>query len=117
MTGKLLVLERQRAPFTVEYRERDGTWQGGGARLALRIDRIDRVAGEGVLLDYNSGAKTGIELQDGHLRPLQLGLYAAALAQVGQDVSAAALLTLHPARPEFAGVVARDGLLPGRLHA
>lgn len=116
LVAQVLELERQRPPFTVQQREQSGLWQGAGARLALRIDRIDAAAGQAILLDYKSGAPPGIRLQHGELQPLQLALYADTLAQQGQAVAAAALLNLHPARASFSGVLARDGLLPGRLH-
>lgn len=117
LMAQVLELERQRAPFAVRHRERAGQWQGAGARLALRIDRIDETAGQAILLDYKSGSPPGIRLQRGELQPLQLALYADTLAQQGQSVAAAVLLNLHPAKASFTGVVAHDGLLPGRLHA
>src|SRR5690606_691909 len=52
--ARVLELERSRPPFRVEYSEQAAEWQGGGARVALRIDRIDRVAGDAVLIDYKS---------------------------------------------------------------
>lgn len=117
LVAQVLELERQRAPFTVAQRERVAQWQGAGARLGLRIDRIDAAAGEAILIDYKSGAPPGIGLQHGELRPLQLALYADTLAQQGRSVAAAALLNLHPRKPSFTGVVAQAGLLPGKLHA
>lgn len=117
LVAQVLELERQRAPFAVMHRERVAQWQGAGARLGLRIDRIDEAAGEAILIDYKSGAPPGIRLQHGELRPLQLALYADTLAQQGRSVAAAALLNLHPRKPSFAGVVAQAGLLPGKLHA
>lgn len=114
--ARVLQLERARAPFTVEQREGAAEWQGAGARVSLRIDRIDRVGGDAVLLDYKSGAPARIQLHEDSLQPLQLAIYAAALAQHGRPVRAAALLNLHPWEPQFAGVTARDGLLPDGLH-
>lgn len=112
----VLQLERERPPFTVEQRERALHWQGAGARLALRIDRIDRVGGDALLIDYKSGQPTRIDLHEQSLQPLQLAVYAAALAQQGQPVSAAALLNLHPHEACFAGVAAREGILEEGLE-
>ncbi len=78
---RLLELERQRPPFTVQDRERALEWPATGARLRLRIDRIDRnAAGQRILIDYKSGAPDGVKLHEGELEPLQLALYVAALA-------------------------------------
>lgn len=109
--GAVLELERHRTPFAVRQQEQDLRWQGAGATLTLRIDRIDSVAGEAVLIDYKSGAAARTELHAGRLQPLQLALYAAALAQQGTPVGAAALLNLDPAGPGFAGIASRTELL------
>src|SRR5690606_35323010 len=114
--ARVLELERSRPPFRVEYSEQAAEWQGGGARVALRIDRIDRVAGDAVLIDYKSGAPSRIGLHEDTLQPLQLALYACALAQQGRPVVAAALLTLHPSEPQFHGVTAREGVLAAGLR-
>jgi ATP-dependent helicase/nuclease subunit B len=111
VTAKVLELERQRAPFTVEQREHAVQWRGADARLTLRIDRVDSIGGEAVLLDYKTGTAGRVALHEGDLQPLQLAVYAAALAQEGRPVSAAALLTLHPSEPGFAGVAANAPLL------
>lgn len=112
LLANVLQLERERPPFTVEACELPVTWSGDGAHLKLRIDRIDRVGGTAVLLDYKSGAPARIALHEGELQPLQLALYAAALAQQGRTVGAAALLNLKPHEPDIAGVSQDAGLLP-----
>ncbi|MDQ2641314.1 MAG: PD-(D/E)XK nuclease family protein [Pseudomonadota bacterium] len=117
VTARVLALERQRAPFTVAQREQAVQWEGAGARLALRIDRVDQCGADALLIDYKTGAAGRVALHDGELQPLQLALYAAALAQQGQPVSAAALLTLHPSEPAFAGAAARGEAIPRGLRA
>lgn len=113
LVSRLLEMERQRAPFTVQHRERQVEWQAQGAQLRLRIDRIDAgPSGELILLDYKSGAKGPMHLHEGLAEPLQLALYVAALAQQGEEVAAAALLAMKPADLRYAGVSAREGLLP-----
>lgn len=110
----VLRLERARMPFSVEHNEQSAHWQGAGARVALRIDRIDRVGDDTVLIDYKSGAPGRIGLHEAELQPLQLALYATALAQQGRPVVSAVLLNLHPADPQFAGVTAcEDVPVPG----
>jgi hypothetical protein len=112
LLANVLQLERTRPPFEVEACELPVSWSGEDAQLTLRIDRIDRVAGQAVLLDYKSGAPARIALHEGELQPLQLALYAAALAQQGRTVAAAALLNLKPHAPDIAGVSREPGLLP-----
>lgn len=116
VTARVLELERQRPPFIVAQREQAVQWDGAGARLALRMDRVDQCDGAAVLVDYKTGAPGRVALHEGELQPLQLALYAAALAQQGEPVSAAALLTLHPSDPAFMGAAARGDLLPRGLR-
>jgi len=115
VVGRLLVLERARAPFTVMARELSLQWPASGARLKLRIDRIDDLAGHGrLLIDYKSGAAARTLLHEGALEPLQLALYITALAARGDPVSSAALLGVQPDAPAFSGVAAPDiPALPG----
>lgn len=114
LIGRVLQMERQRAPFAVEHCERNVEWQHGGARLRLRIDRIDRVGQGGrVVLDYKSGAAGTMKLQHGELSPLQLALYVAALAAQGEAIDGAALVSLAPGDLRYAGVAATEGLIPG----
>jgi probable DNA repair protein len=117
LTARVLELERQRAPFTVLERECKVYWHGAGTMLDLRIDRVDQQGADVLLLDYKSGAAGRMGLQESMLQPLQLALYASALAQAGRPVTAAALLNLDPAAPEYAGVAVDTGVLPARLHA
>jgi RecB family exonuclease len=107
VVASILRLERARAPFAVQDRELKLQWPDHGARLNLRIDRIDRTAdGSQLLIDYKSGAVGSVKLQDGELEPLQLALYVAALAARGLPVSAAALFSLKPGNEKLAGVSA-----------
>lgn len=116
MVHRVLELERQRAPFRVEYCERDLQWGAHGAALRLRIDRMDRLEdGTRLLLDYKTGAPRTIRLHEGDLEPLQLALYVAALAAAGESVDAATLLTLRPAELGFSGISAGTQLPQARL--
>ena len=113
--AEVLRLERARAPFTVRARELQLQWPQEGARVKLRIDRVDETAdGTGVLVDYKSGAAGRMKLHEGALEPLQLALYVAALAAHGEPVRAAALFSLKPGEIAMAGVAAAAGtMLPG----
>jgi probable DNA repair protein len=109
----VLELERQRAPFTVQATERAVEWPQQGARLRLRIDRIDRAAdGARLLLDYKTGAADRMKLHDSELDPLQLALYVTALAGQGESVAAAFLLDLRPGRVQYTGVAASAAGMP-----
>jgi len=103
----ILRVERARASFAVQDRELKLQWPDHGARLNLRIDRVDRMLdGSQVLIDYKSGAVGSVKLQDGELEPLQLALYVAALAARGRPVTTAALFGLKPGNQRLAGVSA-----------
>jgi probable DNA repair protein len=112
--SEVLQLERVRAPFTVQERELKLQWPADGARLNLRIDRVDATGDGGrVLLDYKSGAAGRMKLHEGELEPLQLALYVAALAARGQSVVAAALFSLKPGEVGISGIATAGLALPG----
>jgi probable DNA repair protein len=112
--SEVLQLERARAPFTVQDRELKLQWPADGARLNLRIDRVDAASDGGrVLLDYKSGAAGRMKLHEGELEPLQLALYVAALAARGQSVVAAALFSLKPGEVGISGIATPGLALPG----
>lgn len=112
--SEVLQLERARAPFSVQARELMLQWPEQGARLNLRIDRVDAAAdGTRVLLDYKSGAAGRVKLHEGELEPLQLALYVAALAARGESVGAAALFSLKPGEVGISGVAMPGVALPG----
>jgi ATP-dependent helicase/nuclease subunit B len=113
---RVLDLERERAPFAVQLREHELAWNSGAAQINMRIDRIDRTAsGRLLVVDYKSGDAGAIRLHEGEARPLQLAAYVAAMAQQGAEVGAALLLSLKPARLEYAGVSGMEESFPGRL--
>jgi ATP-dependent helicase/nuclease subunit B len=113
----VLEIERQREPFVVLECEHETRWQGAQAALRTRIDRIDRShGGDQLLVDYKSGTAGSIRLHEGEARPLQLALYATALANTPLAVCGAALLVLKPAELGYTGVVASGTSLPGRVR-
>jgi ATP-dependent helicase/nuclease subunit B len=73
--GQWLDREMERVPFTVEEHEKDFLSQINGLHLNLRVDRIDRVDGGRLILDYKTG-KVSPAMWDGE-RPdePQLPLY------------------------------------------
>ncbi len=109
LLDRVLLLDRERAPFVVRLREHETVWRHGAASLRMRIDRIDETAGGNLLIDYKSGEAGTIKLQEGEARPLQLAAYVVALADSGIEVGAALLLSLKPAQAQF-GYVGASGM-------
>jgi probable DNA repair protein len=103
--GNLLELERARPPFTVLETERALRVTIGGIELSLRVDRVDRVDRDLIVIDYKTGAVKNSAWRGARMDAPQLPLYA----------------VLHPGRPTgiaFAGIgagratfvgVSRDG--------
>jgi len=103
--GNLLELDRARPPFTVVETERPLTLPIGGLELRLRVDRVDRVGDELIVIDYKTGLVANSAWRGARMEAPQLPLYA----------------VLHPGRPTgiaFAGIgaarakyvgVSRDG--------
>jgi len=103
--GGLLELDLARPPFTVVETERSRTLQIGGLEFRLRVDRVDLVGDELIVIDYKTGKVQNSAWRGARMEAPQLPLYA----------------VLHPGRPAgiaFAGVgaahaeyvgVSRDG--------
>ena len=107
----LCELERQREPFTVRDTERAVEMTLAGARLNLRLDRVD-VLGDGSLaiLDYKTGRPIRPDWYGERPSHPQLLAYRAALGEAVQ-----ALATVHLTAREivFRGVAASAQVLPG----
>jgi RecB family exonuclease len=106
----LLDLDRARPPFIVVETERGLTLPIGGLELRLRVDRVDRVGDDLIVIDYKTGRQRSSAWRGARMESPQLPLYA----------------VLHPGRPTgiaFAGIgaagsqyvgVSRDGdAIPG----
>jgi ATP-dependent helicase/nuclease subunit B len=112
--SKVLQLERARPPFSVQARELRLQWPEHGARVNLRIDRVDHAAdGSAILIDYKSGAAGRMKLHEEQLEPLQLALYVAALVARGERVSAATLFSLKAGEEGFAGIASASTMFTG----
>jgi ATP-dependent helicase/nuclease subunit B len=112
--ARLLELDLDRPPFTVVETERPLSLPIGGLELKLRVDRLDRVGDQLIVIDYKTGKVQNSAWRGARMDAPQLPLYA----------------VLHPGRPTglaFAGIgatrakfvgVSRDGEgLPGLLPA
>ena len=109
--GHWLDYEARREDFTVVANERKTRLAFGGVEVEARLDRMDRIAGGGhAVIDYKTGeAKVAAWLGDRPSEP-QLPMYA-----VGADEDVQALVFARVKAGEFcfAGVAAKDDLLPG----
>ncbi|MFM2287483.1 MAG: hypothetical protein RL684_626 [Pseudomonadota bacterium] len=114
----LLAAEGERQPFRVEACEKSVEATLGGARIDVRIDRVDRLVGAGasdaaspfVVLDYKSGTADGFDPLE--QRPSQAQLLAYALLLDGEP---AALATVHlrGGDVKWRGAARSAGVLPG----
>jgi ATP-dependent helicase/nuclease subunit B len=109
LIGRLCELERTRAPFTVEGTERLTELSLGGARLRMRLDRVDAVAAGRIVLDYKSGRPATADWFGDRPTHPQLLAYLTAL---GADVVALATVHLTAREVRFTGVAATAELLP-----
>jgi ATP-dependent helicase/nuclease subunit B len=106
---RLCELERGRAAFSVAATEEPAELALGGARLRMRLDRIDTVASGRVILDYKSGQPGSPDWFGERPTHPQLLAYLAAL---GADVIALATVHVNTREVRFCGVAAAPQLLP-----
>lgn len=77
-----IAAECNREAFSIAGVEQCIDFESCGVRLALRVDRIDRLADDTLLIiDYKTGAPKNLLDRDGEPTDLQLVVYAAALDQ------------------------------------
>lgn len=89
---KFVEAERTRPPFAVEKVEHDIDFEHFGVRLALRVDRIDRLADNSrLIIDYKTGTPKALLDKDGNLVDLQLVVYAMA---AGEPIGGLALINI-----------------------
>jgi ATP-dependent helicase/nuclease subunit B len=108
--GRLLSAELGREPFTVIEREQSHRLAPAGLALEVRVDRVDRLAdGATVLIDYKTGRGGQRRWTGARPDPVQLPLYATLRDPAPVAV---AIARLPLADQPFAGIAARDGVLP-----
>ncbi|MEO1037559.1 MAG: PD-(D/E)XK nuclease family protein [Pseudomonadota bacterium] len=114
--GGLKRFDEARPAHAIAALEQTFEYRLGGLSLRLRIDRLDRVAGRAVLIDYKSGAnlKSVLHKASGLPHELQLAIYGLALRQHQADVDIAALavLRLHTRGIVASGFAFGDAVLP-----
>lgn len=106
--GHLLALERARPPFTVVETERELRGRIGGLDLHLRVDRVDRVGDQLVVIDYKSGAVRKAPWRGARMEAPQLPLYA--VLHPGRP-AAIAIAELDAGQARFVGVSGSVGLI------
>ncbi len=89
---KFVEAERSRPPFAIENVEHGIEFERFGVRLALRVDRIDRLADNSrLIIDYKTGMPKALLDRDGNLLDLQLVVYAMA---AGEPIGGLALINI-----------------------
>lgn len=107
----LCTLDRERSPFRVQSTEHPVELALAGAKVVMRIDRIDVLSGGGrAVLDYKTGVHMSGHWYDERPTYPQLLAYLTAL---GADVVALATVWVHSRTLRFDGVARDSGLLPG----
>jgi ATP-dependent helicase/nuclease subunit B len=110
LIGEWLELERKRPPFIVEQQEQSLIARVGELQLSLRADRIDKVEGGRLLIDYKTG-KINLAGWEGD-RPdePQLPLYAA-YGNI-EDVRGVVFAQVRTGDLKLDGSVADQALIP-----
>lgn len=110
LLGEVCALERTRKPFRVRDVEFGASLRLAGARVDLRIDRVDVLEEGGLaILDYKSGAHQAMDWDGERLSHPQLVAYLVAL---DADVRALATVNVGVRDLGFHGIAVTAGLLP-----
>jgi probable DNA repair protein len=110
LLARVCELERTRTPFRVRAIELESSVLLAGARLDLRIDRVDALADGGLaILDYKSGTHKTMDWYGERLSHPQLIAYLLAL---DEDVRAVATVNVAARDVGFHGIAVTAGLLP-----
>ena len=109
LISRLCALEMTRAPFTVAGTEHKVELELAGARVHMRLDRVDTLEEGRAILDYKSGRVKSADWFGERPTHPQLLAYLAAL---GADVVALSTVHVNAREVCFSGVAAAEGLLP-----
>ncbi len=106
----LMTQEWNRPPFTVETFEEPVEFSYGGVSIRVVIDRIDRIDGRAVVIDYKTGRHDNpAAWADERISQPQLPLYALTRDDIEGIAFAAVVREAHG----FRGIAADETLLPG----
>ena len=106
----LLAQDLQRPPFLLHALEQTVTGQCAGLALRLRVDRVDKVAGQAVIIDYKTGKAERSQWRSARMQSPQLPLYAQLYPEAVAGIAFASVGAHHAA---YAGVGQDADLLPG----
>lgn len=106
----LAAADSGRPAFAVLEREQALQATLSGMPVSLRVDRIDSVAGQLLVIDYKTGKAASGGWSGARMDAPQLPLYAALHSR---DIAGVALVRVQPDAAAYAGVAADAGLLPG----
>lgn len=107
---QVLDLDRRRAPFEVIATEETLSAELAGLPLQLRVDRVDRVDGGLLVLDYKTGRAATSQWRGTRPDAPQLPLYA---ILKGEDVAAVAFVTADPRSAALRGIGGETASLTG----
>jgi probable DNA repair protein len=106
----LCELERERSAFRVQHTELETTATVSGARMSVRIDRLDTLEDGGrAILDYKSGMRTSADWYGERPSHPQLLAY---LAAMGGDAVAMATVNVTAREVRFEGIAHSPHILP-----
>jgi len=116
LATRWLALEAARAPFAVEALEQRRSVRLGGLALDIQLDRVDRVGGRRLLMDYKTGRTARAAWFGERPDEPQLPLYALALDADGgaaAPVAAVCFARLRRGEEGFDGVAEEPAWAPG----
>ncbi|GAB1257204.1 PD-(D/E)XK nuclease family protein [Aurantivibrio plasticivorans] len=96
-----LDIEKERQPFSIKSLEDSFTTEFGGLTFKLRIDRIDQLNDELLLIDYKTGRKNESALYSSRIKEPQLPLY---LASYDGNIRGISFANIHTVDLGFTGV-------------
>ena len=115
VVAEWLELERKReTPFRVIMQQRDLQLELGGRTVKGRADRVDRVDGGVIVIDYKTGssAQGPAQWRVPRIELPQLPFYAAQLMSQGEPVVGVAFARVRRGESRFSGYAANKGMLP-----
>jgi probable DNA repair protein len=114
VTEWLELEKRREIPFRVIMQQQDLQLELAGRTIKGRADRVDRVDGGVIVIDYKTGssAQGPAQWRVPRIELPQLPFYAAQLMSQGEPVLGVAFARVRRGEPRFSGYAATKGLLP-----
>jgi RecB family exonuclease len=108
--SRLVALDLERPPFSVVAAEQALSLAIGGLELSLRVDRVDRIGEELLVIDYKTGRAQSQSWRGARMDAPQLPLYA--VLHPGRPTGIA-FAAVGAARARYVGIARADGIAPG----